>query len=289
MKKLIIFWLLLASTAWGQLYYPTVESGGTLIAANEDTTDRVLLYNSSVKNSRPVNPTLWITNTQIGTPTGHYQMQVITDIAGEALAKAGNGWVRKNTQTFYLSDPDNDVVVPLPFLEGISAMYARWRISFVDGRDGDSTAYKVIYTADAGYPIARPINKAKILTHQEIAGGTGAIICNGVAGTNTSVLDLRIEVSPGVYKLPTKGYLTVTKGIKVDDDTLTIYMIPVFTGNGGSNCDTITAGLSSMSVNYLTPFLSGTAAFPPFVKLTAYNEDLSADDTTHTFWELIVE
>ena len=296
MKKLILLALLIAGSANAALYTITVDAGDTLVGATEDTTISVLLYDASTTTGRCNNGSIWITQTEIGTNPVQMQLQVITDVACENLAAAGNGWVQASTSTMFIGDTDKDVCIPLPFLDGLTARYARWRISYTDGRAGDSTSYKVTYAADPGPPLGRPTARSKTILHRELKGSTAAFACNGTGADCTAVVDLRIETVPGWFQVPDRGWLKIKGGNKADDDSLTLYMWASWNGVCYVPVDTMTIRFASAGISgtfpdvvYLTPTLNGGAAFPEFARFMLLNEGAAAADTTESFMEITVE
>ena len=290
---LVVAWgvmLCLPPPSEGAIYHPTVEAGDTLVAANEDTTNSILLYEST-STSRCNNGAIWITQTEIGANITQHQLQVITEVAASNLAKASTGWFKVNVQSFYVSDNDNPVCVPLPFLDGLTALYGRWRLAYVDGRTADATAYSAIYTADPGPSLARPTTRAKTIGHTELKGAVTSFACNGTGIDSTVIVDLRIETVPGWFQVPDRGWVSAKAGSKADDDTITVYMYSAWGSKCTATCDTLTINIANGggSTALMSPYINGTSSLPQYTYYKMINESADAADTTNFFLEVTVE
>jgi hypothetical protein len=287
----ILIFLLCAGLANAQLYPNRFETGDTLVGNTPDTTERCFLYNGNVDNPKPVNPCLWIINTEIGTNTSHNMLQIEVDVADRSLTKAGNGWTRVRTLTEYLSDSDDDLRISLPFLDGISAQYVRFILTFIGGAAADSTAYECSYTAEESGQIQFIPGQTKTITHKELKGDNDYFECIGNNPVYTQVLDFRIEVAPGVYQVPDRGWIKADAGTKTDDDTLKIVMTSWWRGGavGGLN-DTVYVDVSGNSdVCLLSPVTGGGAGWFDFGSFAITNEEEDAEDSTQFYLEVVVE
>jgi hypothetical protein len=287
---LIILGCLVALNASAAVYSTPVEAGDTLIAANEDTTESILLM-PSLNTSRCNNASLWITQTDADVAgVAHTQLQVITEVASENLAKASTGWWKAGVASFYVNSTNNPVCVPLPFLDGLTALYGRWRLTYVDGRSTDSTAYAIRYTADPGSPLARPTTRSKTIVHSELKGSTSYFVLNATKYDSTKVVDLRIETVPGWFQVPDRGWVSIKPFTRSDDDTIMVLMYSAWNGWSKVPIDTL---LIPTAVGYsytipMSPLTQGSTTFPPMAYFNLLN-DSAGTCTTDVFMEITVE
>ena len=300
MRKCILLLLLLSfvtSLAQAQLYRKRFETGDTLVAATADTTWRCPIYKSdNTDNTRPIRPVIYIIPTDINNAGGHYWLQVDVEVTDRALGYSDNGWARIGT--YKLSDWRglNETAkypfrLPLPILESYACRYFRLILHYPYGASGDSTGYECVYTADiSGNMYNPPLNNYKVVPHTSLFNSASAQSINGTDYVKSRYFDLKIETSPGTYRIADRGFIVAAPGAKADDDSITVYLRSYFHGKTTKDLDTLTipidgdVGIAEMSLT-----LSEGTGFVEALNLTAYNEDGSADDTTEVYFEVHLE
>jgi hypothetical protein len=287
--------LLVGSSAHGQLYRASFgTTAGTLVGNTVDTTASVFLYNNSSSNPRPIRPTLHIDLDEIGTNTTHNFLEIKIDVADRNLSKAADGWEHIKTLTYndfsgYNNSSQNDLAIPLPFLESYAAQYMRLRLHYPFGSSEDSTSYRVYYLADeSGSMYTPPETNIEEVAHFDLFNSVSRQNINGTGFVESVAQTNRVEVVPGVFRPINELTLIVLADTKVDDDSMTVYMYPFWKGAVGViPVDTITfrIGVDSVSVAQFSP----VPDYPDEFTLRFYNESGDSEDTTRFYAKLLKE
>lgn len=300
---LLILLAFCVNAAQAQLYRNRFETGDTLISNTPDTTTRCLIYNTSTQNPRPIRPTVYIPVTEIGTNTTHYWIRVDVDVADRALAKDGNGWA--NVMTHYLNDwtgynseSQGDFVIAMPYLDSYAGSYFRLRLLYPIGADDDSTAYECVYCADqSGNVVSQTYNDTKIVSHFDLwSSNDSKLIIGGVDTYFTTVIDFRVQRSPGVYKLADRAVLEICGDqaeAKCEDDTMMVYVSAARYNNLSDQfIDTLTIpiGISSVGVGELSFLLNGGGnGFVDAASFKFVPEENNSGDSCYVYTTLILQ
>ena len=302
MKKLItlILALMVAGTAFGQGNYRYVfESGDTLVSSTNDTSTYCLLYNGSTETTRPIRPTLYIDVTEIGTNTSHYWLQYDVAVAMSNIAKDASGWYPiyseiENDWGGFATNSQNDIAIPMPFLESYGALYFRVILSYPSGVGADSTSYKLTYGADeTGNMYSPPEQLYKIIPHKKLFRTGAEQLCDSAdVSQSTDPVDLRMEITSGRYVLPTRVVLQTgagrATGAGTADDSLTVYVTPYYYHREGAvTIDTVTIPLNGAAE--LSFSLAQGTGMVEAVLLEFFNENLGTSDSTYFYAQLGLE
>jgi len=307
MKRTLWLALFLPVLAQAQLYDKRIEAGDTLFSNTPDTTDENMLYNGSTDERRIIRPTLHIDLDEIGTNTTHYWIQVDTRIAPSNIDIATDGWSIVHSdfvQDFagIAATAQNNISIPMPFLEQYAFYYVSFIISYPYGAAADSTAWSAYLEGDeTGNMYQPPLTNMKRITHYNMWGSRAAQLAKGGVNTATYQMDFRIETVPGVFQMPDRAYLTtVGDGAQYDDDSLTVFVQAVARGITKSGyIDTLTMNISSgasdvAAFSFTVPtYASGSAisstGFVDAVRLIFTTEGGDSNDSTNFFSDIVLE
>ena len=297
MKKLIFLLMLLPALCWGQ-YQLIPLRADTCISTTADTSARIDMYNGTAGGPRLVRPTVHFNITEIGTNTTHYWIQVDFYINEDAAATDAAGWAPIHTAYWYdwegyVDSDQNSFALACPWMDNYNFRYFYMVYHCPYGVAGDSTIIQCEVSGDKGQnaPTINP-TYVKMIPHDKIWNTSAAKVINGGVTLSSTVLDFRIETTPGIYQIPDRGWISVHgDAVKVESDTLTVKVQGVMP-NGSYSVnflDTLSIPIGS-SGSGQSPFsmtLSGGTGFVSFCRVQASDE--GAADTTGFYMDIYLE
>jgi len=303
MKRLIVVivtTILLLSAKWSaaQLIPFVLEKGDSLVSNTPDTIPAFALYkNADFDSRRSIHPTLFLDFDEIGSNTTHYTPRIEIALSPKSLAIADDGWalvrsIEYNDLLGVNTASQNDLVLPLSFLDNYAAEYCRIILSYVYGGSGDSTAYSAYYlTENVGNSYAPQFNGLKHISHKEMFNNTAKQTISGLDSVTTVPMDLRIETTPGNYQLADRGYLMVSGLTKCDGDSLRSYLYPVsdFGLFGTQRLDTLSMPLAIATAGIASISVSTVSGIPPYGFLRFLGLTADAPDTSSFYADLYLE